>query len=218
MKVQPALVAAAIGRLVTSTHAPDVGDGVRSVIDICERESAHPDWAALRAIDWTADAEALRVWFDRVLAAEPPEAPLRGLYFALCQPMMDSGGVTTDMQCVGTAEYDANDRSLEWLFSRHYFPEAYAESAALHQLYGIAYGTYSPVEQVDGVLGNDAEWPVGLAYAVLAARMILECRSVSESPATAGAVGVAAGWGGGDMVLIGELTEVGFVPVAEQTW
>jgi hypothetical protein len=211
VKVQPSVIGAAIDRLLASAVPLDVGSGVRSIIDLCERDFLHSDWAALRAIDYTADAVALRGWFARTLATEPPSAPLRGLYFALCQPVLESGEVTADMQLVGTAEYEPDDVDMEWLFSRRYFPEAYASSAALHQLYGLAYGTHDFGTEIQGVLGNDAEWPVGLAYAVLAARSILEGRTVGDLPTDARRVGVAAGWGEGDMLLIGDVTENGFV-------
>jgi len=214
VKVQASVIGAAIDRLVASAAPLDVGSGVRNVIDLCERDFPHSDWAALRAIDYTGDAADLRAWFDRTLATEPPSAPLRGLYFALCQPVLESGEVTADMQVVGTAEYQPDDADMEWLFSRHYFPEAYARSTALHQLYGLAYGTHDFDTEIQGVLGNDAEWPVGLAYAVLAARTILEGRTVADLPTDARQVGVAAGWGDGDMLLIGDVTADGFVPTS----
>lgn len=94
----------------------------------------------------------------------------------------------------------------------HYFPEAYAESHALHALYGLAYRTHELCVEVEGALGNDAEWPIGLAFVVLAARAILEGRTVADLPTDADRVGVAAGWGEGDMLFIGEVTAHGFIP------
>ena len=214
MKIQPSVFIAAIDRLIASNVSVDVGSGMRSIIDLCEREYPHSSWSALRSIDYTADAAALRTWFDHTLSTEPPSAPLRGLYFAVCQPILNSGEVTDDIQIVGTAEYEPDDIDMEWIFSRHYFPKAYASSAALHELYGVAYGTHAFGVESKGVLGNDAEWPVGLAYAVLATRAVLEGRTVGDLPTDAKRVGVAAGWGEGDMLLIGDVTATGFVPTS----
>lgn len=216
MKVRPSVIGPAIDRLVAAVEPPDLGAGVRSIIALCERDVPHPDWASLQAIDYAREVAPLRAWFDRSLSSEPPEAPLRGLYFALCQPVLETGQVTADMQFVGTTEYDAADQDLQWLFSRHYFPDAYAASAALHQLFGLAYRTHDLGGEVEGALGNDAEWPVGLAFGVLAARAILEGRTIADLPTDAARVGVAAGWGQGDMLLIGEVTDRGFAPAPAQ--
>ncbi|HEX7086272.1 MAG TPA: hypothetical protein VF198_07900 [Vicinamibacterales bacterium] len=96
--------------------------------------------------------------------------------------------------------------------SRPYFPEAYAGSNALRALYGLANRSHELGAEVEAALGNDAEWPIGLAFAVLAARAILEGRTVADLPTDADRVGVAAGWGEGDMLLIGEVTAHGFIP------
>ena len=172
----------------------------------------HPDWASLRAIDYAGDVPALRAWFERALSTEPPPAPVRGLYFAVCHPLLDIGEATADMELVGTAAYDPADANLDWLFSRHYFPQDYAGSAALRALYGIAYRTHESGVEVEGALGNDAEWPIGLAFAVRAARAILEGRTVADLPTDGDRVGVANGWGDGDRLLIGEVTADGFIP------
>jgi hypothetical protein len=212
VKVQPAVIGAAIGRLVASTTLLDVGSGVRSIITLCEQDYPHLSWSALRKIDYTADAAALGMWFNHTLSSETPSAPLRALYFPVSQSILESGEVTDDMQVVGTAEFEPEDINMEWIFSRHYFPDAYASSAALHEVYGIAYGTHTFGVEIKGVLGNDAEWPVGLAYAVLATRAVLQGRTVGDLPTDSKRVGIAAGWGEGDLLLIGEITEDGFMP------
>jgi hypothetical protein len=212
VKIQPSVFVAAIERLVASNVLLDVGSGVRSIIDLCEREYPHSGWSALRSIDYTADAAALGVWFNHTLSSEPPSAPLRALYFAVCQPILESGEVTDDIGLVGTAEYEPEDINMEWIFSRHYFPQSYASSAALHELYGVAHGTHDFGVEIKGVLANDAEWPVGLAYVVLATRAVLQGRTVADLPTDSKQVGIAAGWGEGDLLLIGDVTENGFVP------
>jgi hypothetical protein len=216
VKVAPSVFGPAIDHLVAAAEPPELSSGVRRVIDLCERAAPHPDWASLRAIDYGAEVPALRRWFERTLSSEPPDAPLRGLYFALCQPVLDTGQVTADMELVGTGEYDAKDPHLEWLFSRHYFPESYARSPALRRLYGVAYRTHDFGADVEGALGNDAEWPIGLAFGVLAARAILEGRTTADLPTDMSRVGVAAGWAEGDMLLIGEVTDRGFVPASRR--
>ena len=203
---------AAIERLAATPGPVDVAAGVRSIVDLCARHSPHPDWPAIRAIDWGADVPRLRSWFHETLIHEAPPEPLAGIYFACCQPVLQSGGATADLELVGTREFDANDVNQEWIFTRHYFPKAYAESAALDQLYGLCYRTHDWRHPVLGALANDAEWPVGLAFGVLAARASIEKLTVRDLPAKSDRVGVAAGWDEGDLLVIGEVTPRGFAP------
>jgi hypothetical protein len=68
------------------------------------------------------------------------------------------------------------------------------------------------------VLGNHAEYPLGLAYAVLAARAILDGRVSHDVPNTTTVLSVAAGFSEGDIVLVGELTPDGFIPNRGPLW
>jgi hypothetical protein len=207
-------VGRAIHRLLTAAEPPEPGAALREIVDLCAAALPHPDWAALRALDYEAELPALRAWFERVLEEEPPPAPLRGLFFTLCHPMPDAETVTTDLELVGTGAYDPADPQLRWLHRRSYFPERYAGSAALDQLYAVAHGTHEFGREVEDTLGQDAEWPVGLAFAVVVARAILEGRTPAELPTDAETLGIAAGWEG-DLLLIGELTAAGFVPTQD---
>lgn len=198
--------------LIAAEEAPELGAAMREVIDLCAAAQPHPDWARLRELDYAGDARRMRDWFDQALREEPPTEPVRGLYFALCHPMTDEANLTADMELVGTRRFDPADRGMDWVYSRHYFPDLYASSGAMHRLYGIAHGTHEFGVSVPGVLGNDAEYPVGLAFAVLATRAVLEGRTTGGLPTDADRVGVAAGWADGDLLLIGEVTAAGFVP------
>lgn len=185
---------------------------MRRLIAACERAEPHPDWARLAAVDYAADVPRLRVWFDRVLATDPPPIPLRGLFFDVHQPAYGRGlgKATADLHLVGTAEYDPDDDGLEWLGGERYDPPERARSAALHALYGIAYGTHDWRRGPrPGVLGNDAEYPLGMSFGLLVAREVLRGRTARDLPTDAARVGVVAGFGEGDIWPLGELTSRG---------
>jgi hypothetical protein len=209
-----ASVGQVLSRVIGSPHPVDLAATMLEVIGLCEAAVPHPDWAMLREVDFAADVPVLRAWLDGLLRDDPPDAPLRGLYFALCHPMPDAETVTADLEVVGTSKYDRSDPGMRWLFSRRYFPEQYAASPAMGRLYHIAYGTHEFGAQVPGSLGNDAEWPIGLAFAVLASRAILEGRTADDFAADQPRVGVAAGWIDGDLLLIGEVAAGGFEPLS----
>ena len=208
------LCVAAIERLVAAPGPVDVAAGVRSIVDLCARHSPHTDWPAIRAIDWGADVPRLRGWFRETLIHQAPNEPLAGVYFACCHPVQPSRA-TADLEFIGTREFDATDVNQEWIFTRHYVPKTYAESAALDQLYGLSYRTHDWRHPAPGALANDAEWPVGLAFGVLAARAIVEELTGRDVRAKSDRVGIAAGWDEGDLLVIGEITARGFVRATE---
>jgi hypothetical protein len=104
------------------------------------------------------------------------------------------------------AQYEADDEELSWLWNgeRHYPDNAYAHSASLRSIYEIGYGG-------DSGLGNDAEWPLCLAFGAFAVRSLLRGQSRRLVASTAPRIGVAVGFNDGDVLKIGELTDRGFV-------
>ncbi|HLM68678.1 MAG TPA: hypothetical protein VK358_14160, partial [Longimicrobium sp.] len=194
MRIDSAAVWARLQKAVAHPDPPDVAAVMAEIIDICESGLPHADWAAVRALDYAGAADAVGKWFRCTLHTELPAAPTRGLCVALVNPVHTPGEATLDLEMFGTAEFDGADPGLHWLFSRCYSPDAYAECAVLDQLYGIAYGTHSFAELIEGTLGNECEWPVGLAFAVLATRRILAEFNVGDLPGAAPPAGVAAGW------------------------
>jgi hypothetical protein len=206
----------AVERLARAGTAPDFGAGLTEIIDLAAAQTPHADWARLRAVDTAGEAAHLRAWFEASLAAQPPAEPLHGLFFTVCNPVLANGDATTDLDLGGTRFSDAEDPG--WLFTQVYRPPSYAGAPFLHQLYGIAYGTRDYRHPVSGVLKNDAEYPLGLAYAVLAAHAILDGRTSRDVPCAAPVISVAAGFGEGDIALVGDLTATGLVPNTGPIW
>jgi hypothetical protein len=66
------------------------------------------------------------------------------------------------------SEHEPDDEGLSWLWSgrRHYPEDAYAHSASLRSICEIGY-------DLDGALGNNAEWPLCLAFGAFAVRSLL---------------------------------------------
>jgi hypothetical protein len=214
MRIETKRIAAAIEELIRSPAPIAVGEGMRQIVDACSASYPHPDWAQLRTIDFDAAAARLREWFAPALESAASEEPIRGLFFQLYNPVGEDDWVSLDIDVVGTGTYDPADERMEWLSSGHAYPEFAAECAALDQIYSIAYGSIPLHAPVEVGLGNDAEWPLGLAFAILAARAVLMDRSSHDIEPKADLIGVAAGWVEGDIYLIGELTPNGFVPSA----
>ena len=205
----------AIERFVRAEKAPPFADGLAEVIELAAAERPHADWAKLRALDVSAEASGLHAWFEAPLYVQPPERPLHGLLFNVCNPVLENGDVTTDLEFSGTARSAREDR--DWLLTQFYAAD-YASSAFLHELYGIAYGSRDFRRPVPGVLGNNAEYPLGLAYAVLAARAVMRDRTSHDVANAAPTVSVAAGFAAGDIALLGDLTPGGFIPNRGALW
>jgi hypothetical protein len=63
----------------------------------------------------------------------------------------------------------------------------------------------------DDALENDAEYPLCLAYSTLAVAHALSKMTVRSISPTPDRLGVAAGFHDGDILILGELTNTGFV-------
>ena len=175
------------------------------IISICSRDVPHADWSRLSALDYDGDVASLASWIAGVFEREPAPFPIQGLWFGLNNPT-ENRKVWADMYVGSVAQYAADDAELSWIWKggRHYPEDSYAHSSSLRSIYEIAYGG-------DGGLGNDAEWPLCLAFAAFAAWSLLRSQTTRLVGSTAPRIGVAVGFDSGDMLKIGELTDTGFV-------
>ena len=203
MGLNHSAIFAKIQELVASDHSASACMG--EVIAICSRNVSHPDWSRLYALDYDGDVASLTSWIARVFERQPAPFPIQGLWFGLCNPTAH-GKVWADMYVGSLAQYAPDDEELGWLWKgeRHYPEDAYAHSASLKSIYEIGYSG-------DSGLGNDAEWPLCLAFGAFAVRSLLRGQSTQLVASTAPRIGVAVGFDSGDMLKIGELTDRDFV-------
>lgn len=199
-----------IKRLVAQDQT--VSAGMREIIDLCAADVPHADWDALATIDYQADVDSLRDWMPGVFRSQKPSFPIRGILVSLCHPGTPEGEIWSDLELMATPRYDAADPDGAWMFDkeRFYPDDAAAYSAALRSIYGIAHGSHRVGKSVPGKLRNDAEWPLGLAFAAFAVRTFLTGQTAATIDPRSPGIGVVAGFGDGDMLTIGELTAGGF--------
>jgi len=175
------------------------------IVTICSRDVPHADWPRLSALDYDRDVASLTSWLTGVFERQPAPFPIQGLWIGLCNPS-ENGKVWADMYVASVAQYAAEDEELSWLWKgkRHYPEDAYAHSASLRSIYQIGYDS-------GGGLGNNAEWPLCLAFGAFAVRSLLRGKTTRLVASTAPRIGVAVGFDSGDMLKVGELTNKGFV-------
>jgi hypothetical protein len=200
MSLDFSTIFAKIQELVASDLSP--GASMREIIIICSRDVPHADWARLSAIDYDGDVAFLAPWIAGVFKREPAPFPIQGLWFGLNNPT-ENGKVLADMYVGSVAGYVPDDEEMSWVWKskRHYPEDSYAHSTSLRRIYEIAYG---------GSLGNDAEWPLCLAFAAFAVRSLLRGQTTNLVASAALKIGVVVGFDSGDMLKIGELTDKGF--------
>lgn len=173
---------------------------MQSVIDECVRQRPHPDWERLRQIDFDADRERIEGWFALAFPNPPGFAP-RGLWFGICNPVIDDEP-TAGIYAGCSPDFDSV--SIDWaaeIDAPHC--GSYLDSFALREIYRIAY------ESGDS-LGNDAEYPLALAYGAMAADAAL--KNGKLPPAFHALMGAAAGFDSGDLLFLGEFAAGRFVP------
>jgi hypothetical protein len=203
MSLNHSAIFAKIQELVASDRA--VGACMGEIVTICSRDVPHADWPRLSALDYDRDVASLTSWVAGVFERQPAPFPIQGLWIGLCNPS-ENGKVWADMYVGSVAQYAADDEELSWLWKgkRHYPEDAYAHSASLRSIYQIGYDG-------GGGLGNNAEWPLCLAFGAFAVRSLLRGKTTRLVASIAPRIGVAVGFDSGDMLKVGELTNKGFV-------
>ncbi|WP_163783017.1 hypothetical protein [Myxococcus vastator] len=177
-----------------------VAEALLHIIQFCEAARPHPGWSALRALEVEGDLRQLQQWLETIMRTAPPPAPITGLWFGLFNPTVQ-GRVTADLHLIG-APYDATDS--DWLFRQRWGKDTPdAGSTVLDSIYQLAYGS-------EEGLGNDAEYPLALAYAALAVRHLAQRMGPSLLGDAAQRV-LHVGFDSGDFLCIGAVQKDGLV-------
>ena len=184
-------------RLFTSIIDAVASDGspesrMGAVISECEQQRPHDDWQRFRNIDFSADSASLQPWLAGALSDFGAGKSARGLWFGLFNPVRD-GSPSADLY-IGVAP-QFNALSVEWACEiARPTQDAYLNSTVLFRIYKEAYAANSG-------LGNDAEYPLALAYAAIAVRDLLRRQGL---PARHDALrGAAVGFDSGDGLFLG---------------
>ncbi|NUQ75832.1 MAG: hypothetical protein HUU21_20000 [Polyangiaceae bacterium] len=187
-----------------SDTAVDIQTGMSHIITCCADSFIHSDWSRLRDLNYESGVRELARWLPFVLSTEVPQIHLEGLWFGLYNPIDADQVARTDIYVGGSCHYDEQDEACEWALSLPYKPSCgRAHSSVLRAIYEIAY------ENDDG-LQNDAEWSLGLAFAVIAIPRAAHAVNIKCIPNHASVIGVATGFDNGDAIPLGVITERGF--------
>jgi hypothetical protein len=164
------------------------------VIEECSRQKPHPDWKMFEHINFEADAAAIQNWLSSAFDTQEPESAVRGLWFGLVN-LSDGNNTTADMYVGGSPHFDEGD--IDWASELSAINECnYLNSVVLHEIYAKAY------RDETGALGNDAEYPLALAYGTIAAVQSLRGDGL-HVPSLSSARGAAAGFDSGDFLFLG---------------
>lgn len=176
--------------LASVANSGSIRDRIHAVIEECKRQRPHPDWDLFRDIDFSADQPRLELWLRSVMPA-PSAAPVRGLWFSIGNYLCEDGTETADIYVRSTRCYDPE--STRW-FSDTEQEDNLLDSVVLAQIYGIAY------KREQG-LGNNAEYPLTLAYGAIVA--VEAIRALSPAEDLGSLEGAVAGFHDGDTIDLG---------------
>jgi hypothetical protein len=198
-------------------HRRHIAESMARLIDQCEAARPHPDWIKLRSLPY-ADLSPLVAWIQRPFRDEPPACPLRGLWFGLFNPCYDDCTPVADIYVCGSEQFDPDPDDNSWADGPDWWPDArYAHSAVLAEIYRIAHRQDVRGALQKRCLGNDAEYPLCLAYGALAVREVLGLVEPSLVLGQSSSLGVAVGFDSGDFVLVGRLVPEGLVPIEDHS-
>ena len=145
-------------------------------------------------------------WLQRPFREEPPNTPLKGLWFGLLNPCPDGRTPVADIYVRGSELSQPDPDDNGWAVGPEWWPEArYASSAVFaFAIYRIAYRQGSRVVEQKACLGNDAEYPLCLGYGAFVVRVLLVHPDPLLILGKSESLGVAVGFDSGDFILLGE--------------
>lgn len=176
-----------------------ITERMHALISECEAQNPHSHWARFHKIDYEADTHRLRNWLHNAFQESQLPTHPQGLWFGLIN-VQHRENVVAEAYVGASGSYEGG--SIEW--ARRIEPlqeNNYLGSTVLRNIYLEAYGPS------DG-LGNEAEYPLTLAFGAIAARVAL----AERLPATLRSLrGAAVGFDGGDLLFLGEFEHEEFV-------
>jgi hypothetical protein len=175
-------------------------DSMDRIISKGAKENHHKDWDKLQRLAYE-DLDDLRDWIEKPFRLDSSSVKLAGLWFGLFNPIYKRNPVA-DIYVCGSTQFDSTPDDNSWAVDPDWCPEhRYAKSAILAKIYKIAYGK--------GGLGNDAEYPLCLAYGCLAVRDLIQIMDPKLFLGLSSTLGIAVGFDSGDFIPIGTLTKRG---------
>ncbi len=173
---------------------------MQAVIEGCEAQRPHGDWESFRRIDYNQELQAVDGWLRQALSEAGGPERYKGLWFGLSNPVRN-GTPTADIYVAASAEY--GDGEIEWAVNSTFYANSREfHSRILGQLYRIAYANQEG-------LGNDAEYPLVLAYGAIIARRALEGQVFGG--AFSSLAGAAVGFDDGDFLFLGHFENGQFI-------
>jgi hypothetical protein len=174
-----------------------LSESMGRIITLCAKSYPHEDWEQLQALEYD-DLKSLRKWIATPFRVQPFRKKLAGLWFGLFNPVYSKKPVA-DIYVSGSTRFDPNPDDNSWAVGPDWWPEdRYAHSSILADIYKIAY-------RKNG-LGNEAEYPLCLAFGTLAVRDLLRNNDPAIFLGSSPSVGVAVGFDSGDFILVGQLS------------
>ena len=138
---------------------------MKSVIGAVEKDQPHPDWEKFRRIPYDRLAP-MRNWLTHRFSKEPPQTPVKGLWFGLCHTR--HGGKSADLFLSASTRFSKSDSALHWTIDPEYQPDyCFARSDALWKIYQAAH-------RKKGGLKQSAERPLCFAYAAFAVAQLMQ--------------------------------------------
>lgn len=119
------------GLLDSIVSGAPVKDVLAAAIDVCEARRPLEIWHELRELSLAADLRCMRDWWHDLLACEPPEDEINGLWFGLFNPVVD-GRTSAGMYVSGSRSWP----SADWACDTEWWPDGrYAPSMVLAELH-----------------------------------------------------------------------------------
>ena len=171
------------------------------VIARCAAEVDDPAWEAIAAIDFEGAWQRDERWFDDLIAAEPPDLAVTGLWFGVFNPVYVDDVAVSDFYAAGSTHFGSNP---EWMCHLDWWPDGrYAHSKAQEEIYRLGSQGSADAEHL-------ADYVVTFAHAALTVRRLVERPGAIKALARDPGLAIAVGHDSGDGILLGTLTTTEF--------
>ncbi len=162
---------------------------IKRIINLCETSFPSKLWKDVYTFHWNETVGQLSEDFEKEIDTII-NRKLNGLYFGITTIELEKSGECFVLELGGTNNYDPNDPEYKWVYSLEWYSNQYLTCDALYEIKQNAI--------IENGLGNDLEWPLGLAVAVLGISELIkryEDRFIQK-------IGVVSGFHDGDMMKI----------------
>ena len=179
-----------IWNYIQSESEDSIKDRILKILEMCKTSFPDERWEKLYEFDWNTITEQFKLFFDKEIE-DIISKRISGLYFGITTVILTNGDSSFALEAGGTSRCNFNDKEFNWIFNLEWRGTPLI-CDALYQIYKYA--------NIENGLGNDIEWPFGLAISIFGIDAMM--KQYEQSKRLENKINIVVGFHDGDMMLL----------------